>query len=153
MEEGYGERQGVRERLIKAGGVGEGEPWLLLAMFGHTSITLYLIVDLLIYSIKMICTKRTPQPIALSPCTTLPCPHIVSRSHWLALFRFTLPHSATLPFVWLSRWLSITLCHSHHALLSHTPPSRYLAPTVTLTHGLSRTVAHWLTIVINMLFT
>ena len=53
MEEGYRARQGVRERLIKpeAGGVGEGEPWLLLAMFGpgrsrgcrfgHTSITLY----------------------------------------------------------------------------------------------------------------
>ena len=42
---------------------------------------------------------------------------------WLALFRFTLVlhHSATLPCVWLSRWLSITLCHSHHALLSHTP--------------------------------
>ena len=58
MEEGYGARQGVRERLIKAGGVGEGEPWLLLAMFGHTSITLYLIVNLLIYSIKMICTKN-----------------------------------------------------------------------------------------------
>ena len=56
MEEGYGTRQGVRERLIKAaaGGVGEGEPQLLLGMFGHTSITLYLIVNLLIYSIKMI---------------------------------------------------------------------------------------------------
>ena len=59
MEDGYGARQGVRERLTKGGGVREGEPWLLLAMFGHTSITLYLIVDLLIYSIKMICTKSS----------------------------------------------------------------------------------------------
>ena len=75
---------------------------------------------------------------------------------WLALFRFTLPHSATLSCVWLSRWLSITLGHSHHALLSHTPPphAHYLALTTTLTRVLSltRTVAHWLTIVIKMLF-
>ena len=75
------------------------------------------------------------------------------RSHWLALSRFTLPHSQTLPVVWLSHWLSITLCRSHHALFSHAPPSHYLALTTTLTHVLSRTVAHWLTIVINMLFT
>ena len=53
--------------------------------------------------------------------TTLPCPHIVSRSHWLALFRSTLPHSATLPFVWLSHWFGITLCRSRSALLSHAP--------------------------------
>ena len=90
---------------------------------------------------------------ALSHYTTLPCPHIVSRSHWLALFRSTLPHSATLSFVWLSHWLSIMLCYSCHALLSHAPPSNYLALTITLTHVLSRTVAHWLTIMINMLFT
>ena len=36
-----GQRQGVRQRLSKASDMGEGEPWLLLAMFGHTSITLY----------------------------------------------------------------------------------------------------------------
>ena len=36
-----GQRQGVRQRLNKASDMGEGEPWLLLAMFGHTSITLY----------------------------------------------------------------------------------------------------------------
>ena len=78
---------------------------------------------------------------ALSPCATLSCPHIVSRSHWLALFRFTPPRSTTLPFVWLSHWLSIMLCHSCHALLSHAPPSNYLA--LTITHVLSRTVAHW----------
>ena len=36
-----GQRQGVRQRLNKARDMGEGEPWLLLAMFGHTSITLY----------------------------------------------------------------------------------------------------------------
>jgi len=41
--------------------MGEGEPWLLLTMFGHTSITLYFIVNLLIYPIKMICTKRNPE--------------------------------------------------------------------------------------------
>ena len=38
--------------------MGEGEPWLLLAMFGHTSIYPLLIVNLLIYSIKMICTRQ-----------------------------------------------------------------------------------------------
>ena len=37
--------------------MGEGEPWLLLAMFGHTYYPL-LIVNSLIYSIQMICTKR-----------------------------------------------------------------------------------------------
>ena len=37
--------------------MGEGEPWLLLAMSGHTSIYPLLIVNLLIYSIKMICTN------------------------------------------------------------------------------------------------
>ena len=36
-----GARQGVQQRLSMAGDMGEGEPWLLLAMFGHTSITLY----------------------------------------------------------------------------------------------------------------
>ena len=81
--------------------------------------------------------------IALSLCTTLPCPHVVSRSHWLALFRFTSPHSATLPVVLLSHWLSIMLCHSCRALLSHAPPANYLTLKVTLTHVLSRTVAHW----------
>ena len=30
-----------RQRLSMARDMGEGEPWLLLAMFGHTSITLY----------------------------------------------------------------------------------------------------------------
>ena len=55
--------------------------------------------------------------IAPTHGTTLPCPHImiVSRSHLLALSRFTLPHSVTLPFVWLSHWLSIMLCRSRHA--------------------------------------
>ena len=38
---GGGARQGVRSRLSKAGGLREGEPWLLLVMFGLTSITLY----------------------------------------------------------------------------------------------------------------
>jgi hypothetical protein len=38
---GGGARQGVRSRLSKAGDLGEGEHWLPLAMFGHTSITLY----------------------------------------------------------------------------------------------------------------
>ena len=38
--------------------MGEGEPWLLLAMFGHTSYYPLLLVNLLIFSIKMICTKR-----------------------------------------------------------------------------------------------
>ena len=28
--------QGVRQRLNKASDMGEGEPWMLLAMFGHT---------------------------------------------------------------------------------------------------------------------
>ena len=36
-----GSRQGVRQRLNRARDMGEGEPWLLLAMFGHTPITLY----------------------------------------------------------------------------------------------------------------
>ena len=36
-----GTRQGVRQRLSMARDMGEGEPWLLLAMFGRTSITLY----------------------------------------------------------------------------------------------------------------
>ena len=41
-----------------ASNMGEGEPWLLLAMFGHTPITLInIIVNLLIYSIKMIYEK------------------------------------------------------------------------------------------------
>ena len=92
----------------------------------------------------------------VTPHRTLTLHHATVPSHCLtltftclALFRFTLPHSASLPFVWLSHWLSITLCYSHHALLSHTPPSHYLALTITLTRVLSRIVAHWLTIVIN----
>ena len=36
MVQGLGARQGVWQGVIKAGGMGEGEPWLLLAMFGHT---------------------------------------------------------------------------------------------------------------------
>ena len=97
-----------------------------------------------------------PSSHIVTPHRTLTLHHATVPSHcstltWLTLFRFTLPHSATLPFVWLSRWLNITLCHSQ--LLSHTPPSHYLALTITLTHVLSRTVAHWLTVVINMLFT
>ena len=36
-----GQRQGVCQRLNKARDMGEGEPWLLFAMFDHTSITLY----------------------------------------------------------------------------------------------------------------
>ena len=34
VDEGHGERHGVSERLRTASGMGEGEPWLLLAMFG-----------------------------------------------------------------------------------------------------------------------
>ena len=67
---------------------------------------------------------------ASSHYTTLPCPHIASRPRWLALFRSTLPHSATLPFVWLSHWFSITLCRSRRALLSHAPPPHYPALTI-----------------------
>jgi hypothetical protein len=37
--------------------MGEGEPWLLLAMFGHTSYYPFIVIYLLIYSINMICTK------------------------------------------------------------------------------------------------
>ena len=60
--------------MNKAGGVGEGEPWLLLAVFGHTSITLYLIVNLLIYSIQMICTeKRRDVIVVMSVCVRTGC--------------------------------------------------------------------------------
>ena len=31
----------INSVFLEKGGLGEGEPWLLLAMFGHTSITLY----------------------------------------------------------------------------------------------------------------
>ena len=37
---------------------GEGEPWLLLDMFGHTCYPL-LIIYLFIYSMKMICSKKS----------------------------------------------------------------------------------------------
>ena len=40
MGQGIGAKQGVRQRLNRAGGMGEGEPCLLLVMFGHTSIGL-----------------------------------------------------------------------------------------------------------------
>ena len=36
VSEGYGASKGVRQGLVKASDLGEGEPWLLLAMFGHT---------------------------------------------------------------------------------------------------------------------
>ena len=36
LEQGHGARQGVRQRLRRASDMGEGEPWMLLAMFGHT---------------------------------------------------------------------------------------------------------------------
>ena len=47
---------------------------------------------------------------ALSHYTTLLCPHImiVSRSHWLALFRFTLPRSVSL--------YTASFCHSAFCL-------------------------------------
>ena len=45
MDEGHGERQGVWQRLRMASDMGEGEPWLLLAMFGHTSIILLPFMD------------------------------------------------------------------------------------------------------------
>ena len=88
-----------------------------------------------------------PSSHIATPHRTLTLHHATVPSHcltfiWLALFRFTLPHSATLPSVWLSHWLSIMLCHSCHALLSHAPPSNYLAPTTTLTHVLPRTDDH-----------
>ena len=47
VEQGHGARQGVRQRLRRASDMGEGEPWMLLAMFGHTYYPL-LIVNLLI---------------------------------------------------------------------------------------------------------
>ena len=40
MDEGHGKRRGVRQGLKKARDMGEGEPWSLLTMFGHTSIIL-----------------------------------------------------------------------------------------------------------------
>ena len=53
-------------------------------------------------------------------CTMLPCPHNVSRSHWLALSRFTLPHSHTLAFI----WLSLVQCHAvPFSSCSHTVPA------------------------------
>ena len=41
----------------KTSDMGEGEPWMLLVMFGHTYYPL-LIVNLLIYSIIIICAKE-----------------------------------------------------------------------------------------------
>ena len=55
--------------MIKAGGMGEGEPWLLLAMFGHTYYPL-LIVNLLIYSIKMIYEKKKSVPFDHLSCVS-----------------------------------------------------------------------------------
>ena len=57
MVQGLGARQGLSQGGVKAGGMGEGEPWLLLAMFGHTYYPL-LIVNLLIYLIRIIFTKK-----------------------------------------------------------------------------------------------
>ena len=46
--------------------MGEGEPWLLLAMFGHTSYYPFIVSYLLIYSINMICTKEeADEPTAM----------------------------------------------------------------------------------------
>ena len=102
---------------------------------------------------------------------TLSVYHASSHSHPEPRYR-----ALTLSHVHLARSVSLhtaSLCHptfclaftlaQYHAVpfsscaaLTHTtvtPPSHYLALTITLTHVLSRTVAHWLTSVINMLFT
>ena len=114
----------------------------------------YLMHDILLTHIFAHCHASSHRTLTLHHAA-VPSHCLTFSSHWLALFRSTLPHSATLPFVWLSHWLSIMLCHSCYALLSHAPPSNYLALTITLTHVCpALSTSHTgLTIMINMLFT